>query len=136
MTDVPAGRAARAVVLAIAATTMLAATAAAQSDPLSGTFRPPGAPDASMDVQVSAEGRGWLARFRGEGLALLPVPPADVATLFPQAAADASLRCAVSPAFMLCSATPGARIQSDYRSATGVFTAIPGGTYQDLDRVR
>ncbi|MCD9029951.1 hypothetical protein LDO26_17305 [Luteimonas sp. BDR2-5] len=109
-------------------------------DRLSGVYRPVGDAAAGMPVggelRVTAEGRGWLARFRGEGLALLPVTGLELAGLFPGVAPEAGLQCAVSPAFLLCSVAPGTRFEDkDFTSTTGYFTAVSDSGIFEMQRV-
>jgi hypothetical protein len=129
---------------ALRALLLVAAFAVPQAqaaDGLSGVYVPAGDAAAGMpagggELRVTAEGRGWLATFRGEGLALLPVSAAEAAGLFPGVAADAGLQCAVSPAFLLCRVAPGTRFEDkDFVSTTGFFTAVSDAGMFEMRRV-
>ncbi|MET0327243.1 MAG: hypothetical protein ABW163_00580 [Luteimonas sp.] len=116
----------RAVLLAIA---LLAAGAVHAADGLSGTYQPADAGGEAFPTEaqlvVRAEGRGWLAMFRGEGLALLPLTGLEQAGLFPGVGSEARLQCAYSQAFLLCRVAPGTEFpDKNFTSTTGYFTAM------------
>lgn len=119
---------------------LAAVPVASAADPLSGTYVPVGEGAAGLpagsELRVTAEGRGWLAMFRGEGLALLPVTAADAAGLFPGVAGEAGLQCAVSSAFLLCRVAPGTRFEDkDFTSTTGFFTAVSDAGMFEMRRL-
>ena len=94
--------------------------------------------DRGGDAQltVRAEGRGWLAMFQGEGLALLPLAGFEQAGLFPGVPAAAGLRCASSAAFLLCRVAPGTELpDKGFTSRTGWFMAFSDRQIFDMERV-
>ncbi|MGO3126767.1 MAG: hypothetical protein ACTIJY_01715 [Luteimonas sp.] len=109
-------------------------------DGLSGTYRPAGAGGeafpADAQLVVRAEGRGWLAMFRGEGLALLPLSAMEQYGLFPGIGPEARLQCAYSRAFMLCRVAPGTEFpDKNFTSTTGYFTAVSDDGIFEMRRV-
>ena len=127
----------RALVLLIA---LCAAVAAHAADGLSGTYQPVDAGNAAFpaDAQlvVRAEGRGWLAMFRGEGLALLPLTAMEQHGLFPGIGVEARLQCAYSRAFLLCRVAPGTEFaDKGFTSKTGYFTALSDDRIFEMRRV-
>ena len=127
--------------LALVLLAMLGAAAHAQAgDGLSGTYRPAGDGNAAFpadaELVVRAEGHGWLAMFRGEGLALLPVDRLEQAGLFPDVDPQARLQCAYSRAFLLCRVSPGTEFpQQNFRSTTGYFTALSDERIFEMRRI-
>ena len=111
----------------------------AKADDLSGTYRPAGDADslpAGAQLTVRAEGRGWLAMFQGEGLALLPLAGFEQAGLFPGVPDTAGLRCASSAAFLLCRVAPGTALpDKGFTSRTGWFMAFSDRQIFDMERV-
>ena len=111
----------------------------AKADDLSGTYRPAGDANslpAGAQLTVRAEGRGWLAMFQGEGLALLPLAGFEQAGLFPGVPAAAGLRCASSAAFILCRVAPGTALpDKGFVSQTGWFMAFSDRQIFDMQRV-
>lgn len=109
-------------------------------DGLSGTYAPVGANGgafpADAQLVVRAEGRGWLAMFRGEGLALLPLTAMEQHGLFPGIGAEARLQCAASRAFLLCRVAPGTEFpDKGFTSKTGYFTALSDDRIFEMRRV-
>lgn len=127
--------------VALALVSALGAVAHAQTgDGLSGTYQPAGAGSeafpADAQLVVRAEGRGWLAMFRGEGLALLPLDRLEQAGLFPGVGPEARLQCAYSRAFLLCRVSPGTEFpQQEFRATTGYFTAMSDDRIFEMRRV-
>ncbi len=127
----------RAVLLAAA---LCAAGIAHAADGLSGTYQPAGDAGAAFpaDAQlvVRAEGRGWLAMFRGEGLALLPLSAMEQHGLFPDIGPEARLQCAYSRAFLFCRVSPGTAFpDKNFTSTTGYFTALSDDGIFEMRRV-
>ncbi|MEF3082969.1 hypothetical protein V3391_12210 [Luteimonas sp. SMYT11W] len=127
----------RAVLLAAA---LCAAGIAHAADGLSGTYQPAGDAGAAFpaDAQlvVRAEGRGWLAMFRGEGLALLPLSAMEQHGLFPDIGPEARLQCAYSRAFLFCRVSPGTAFpDKNFTSTTGYFTALSDNGIFEMRRV-
>ncbi|MFL6587371.1 MAG: hypothetical protein ACJ8GV_10880 [Luteimonas sp.] len=127
----------RAVLLAAALYTAGVAQAA---DGLSGTYQPAGegadAFPADAQLVVRAEGRGWLAMFRGEGLALLPLSAMEQHGLFPDIGPEARLQCAYSRAFLFCRVSPGTAFpDKNFTSTTGYFTALSDDGIFEMRRV-
>lgn len=127
----------RAVLLAAG---LCAASVAQGADGLSGTYQPAGEGGAAFpaDAQlvVRAEGRGWLAMFRGEGLALLPLSAMEQHGLFPDIGPDARLQCAYSRAFLFCRVSPGTAFpDKNFTSTTGYFTALSDDGIFEMRRV-
>lgn len=129
----------RGVVLALSALVLALGAGAAQADGLSGTYRPAGdtgSLPAGAQLAVRAEGRGWLAMFQGEGLALLPLAGFEQAGLFPGVPAAAGLQCASSAAFLLCRVAPGTELpDKGFTSRTGWFMAFSDRQIFDMERV-
>ncbi len=129
----------RGVVLALSALVLALGAGAAQADGISGTYRPAGdtgSLPAGAQLTVRAEGRGWLAMFQGEGLALLPLAGFEQAGLFPGVPATAGLRCASSAAFLLCRVAPGTALpDKGFTSRTGWFMAFSDRQIFDMERV-
>jgi len=119
----------------------LCATGVAHAaDGLSGTYRPAGsggdAFPADAQLVVRAEGRGWLAMFRGEGLALLPLSAMEQYGLFPGIGPEARLQCAYSRAFLMCRVAPGTEFpDKNFTSTTGYFTALSDDRIFEMRRV-
>lgn len=127
----------RAVLLAAG---LCAAGVAQAADGLSGTYQPAGESGAAFpaDAQlvVRAEGRGWLAMFRGEGLALLPLSAMEQHGLFPDIGSEARLQCAYSRAFLFCRVSPGTAFpDKNFTSTTGYFTALSDDGIFEMRRV-
>lgn len=123
-----------------AALALLLAGAVQAVDGLSGAYSPVGANDdvfpADAQLVVRAEGRGWLAMFRGEGLALLPLTAMEQHGLFPGIGAEARLQCAASRAFLLCRVAPGTEFpDKGFTSKTGYFTALSDDRIFEMRRV-
>lgn len=127
--------------IVLALTVALGGVAYAQTgDGLSGTYQPAGtgsdAFPADAQLKVRAEGRGWLAMFQNEGLALLPLDRLEQAGLFPGVGPEARLQCAYSRAFLLCRVSPGTEFpEQDFRSTTGYFTAMSDDRIFEMRRV-
>lgn len=127
--------------VALALVVALSAAAQAQTgDGLSGTYQPAGggsdAFPADAQLVVRAEGRGWLAMFRGEGLALLPLTAMEQYGLFPGIGSAARLQCAYSRAFLLCRVAPGTGFPDrNFTSTTGYFTALSDDRIFEMRRV-
>ena len=125
----------------LAALVALCAAAPVQAlDGLSGTYQPADAGNdafpADAQLVVRAEGRGWLAMFRGEGLALLPLTAMEQLGLFPGIGIEARLQCAYSRAFMLCRVAPGTEFpDKGFTSKTGYFTALSDDRIFEMRRV-
>ncbi|MBB3343529.1 hypothetical protein [Luteimonas sp. RC10] len=117
----------------------VAGTAGA-ADGLSGTYRPvdedPATSPADAQLTLRAEGRGWLAMFRGEGLAMLPLSGREQAALFPGVAPEAGLQCASSSAFLMCRVAPGTVFPDQkFTSTTGYFSAFSDTQIHELQRI-
>ncbi|WP_394004634.1 hypothetical protein ACF3M1_05685 [Luteimonas sp. WGS1318] len=129
----------RRAVLVLSALILALGAGAAQADGLSGTYRPAGdagTMPAGAQLTVRAEGRGWLAMFQGEGLALLPLAGFEQAGLFPGVPAGAGLQCASSAAFVLCRVAPGTELpDKGFTSRTGWFMAFSDRQIFDMERV-
>ena len=126
--------------MAVATGLALAAGGAGAADGLSGTYRPvggdPGTMPADAQLTLRAEGRGWLAMFRGEGLALLPLSGLEQAGLFPGVPPEAGLQCASSRAFLMCRVAPGTEFpDKGFTSTTGFFTAFSDTQIHELRRI-
>lgn len=119
---------------------LLCVGAAQAADALSGRYRPAGGEGAALpagtELTVRAEGRGWLAMFEGEGLALLPLAGFEQAGLFPGVPAEAGLQCASSAAFLLCRVAPGTELpDKGFTSQTGWFMAFTDRQIFDMERI-